>query len=289
MKIRIRNALNLVLSDPKLFLVLSSAILRFILLSLYIRYIKHPVEKKINGVRFKFDFSLDPAVKTMYCGLYEPNTVEFMKQTLRPGDTFIDVGASIGYLSCIAVGLVGKKGQVHSFEPVPKYFRSLESMAAANPDYNIKVNNCALGDAHGTSTIYITNRPNIGWNTMVPGLMRKETIGESIEVPVCRLDQYIDDLRLERVSLIKIDVEGFEFLVLKGLQNYLERAAQPPVLICEIVPKAYPLLVYGLDQLSDYLSKYTYQAFNIVRRTRTIDIRILKETTIVVFIPMLRL
>ena len=63
----------------------------------------------------------------MYYGSYAVPIVETMKRTLRPGDTFLDVGANIGYLSAIAAGLVGVTGQVHCFEPVPDYFRESES------------------------------------------------------------------------------------------------------------------------------------------------------------------
>ena len=63
-----------------------------------------------------------------------------------------------------------------------------------------------------------------------------------LEVPARRLDSYIGEKGLGRVSLIKIDVEGLEFSVLRGLSGYLEGTGHRPVIICEIVPYAYPLL-----------------------------------------------
>jgi len=104
------------------------------------------------------------------------------------GDVFVDVGANIGYISAIALGLVGQSGVVHSFEPVPDYFMRLKNIPAANRGYRHIVNQCALGERDGSAKIAVTNTSNIGWNTMVPKFMSAETTKEKIEVPVKRLD-----------------------------------------------------------------------------------------------------
>lgn len=242
------------------------------------------VEKKIKGVRFEFDFNLDPNIKKMYFGCYETETIETMRAVLKPGDIFIDVGANIGYLSCVGAGLVGRGGQVHSFEPVPQYFQRLEKMAKMNPDYKIIVNQYALGEKEGIANISVTNLQNIGWCTMVSGSMRKETIKETLDVRVYRLDNYIRQKALKDISLIKIDVEGFEFLVLKGLGNYFEDTNHRPIIICEIKPFVYSLLGCTLIQLLEYMKKYNYSAYNIVDANTKIDITRLEDITNVIFI-----
>ena len=80
-----------------------------------------PYLGKIQGVVFEFDFDLGPAVTQMYFGTYQPEVFLLMRRFMRPGDTFVDVGANIGYLSALGMGLVGASGEVHSFEPVPQY------------------------------------------------------------------------------------------------------------------------------------------------------------------------
>ena len=252
--------------------------------SVILRWPKVPIQKRIKGILFEFDFDLDlvmklmrnplklllqylsigakPTVLAMYYGAYEPDIVRVMKELLKKGDTFIDVGANIGYLSAIAMGLVGKTGQVHSFEPVPKHFQRLKNLALANKKYKIVVNQCALGEKEGTARIDVSSL-SIGTSTMVPSLRRKEIIEETIEVPTYRLDWYIKEKSISSISLIKIDAEGFEFPILKGLSGYFENANHLPAIICEITPAAYPLLGYTLAQLSEYMEKYNYHAFSL--------------------------
>lgn len=146
------------------------------------------------------------------------------------------------------------------------------------------VNQCALGEERGRAKIDVTNLPNIGWNTMVPGFMSNETRKKSIEVPRYRLDDYIKEKGLDKISLIKIDVEGFEFPVLKGLQNYFENPDHRPVILCEIAPSAYPLLGYTLAQLSNYMMKTRYRTFSLINTNAETDLARLEETTNVMFV-----
>ncbi|HTK81583.1 MAG TPA: FkbM family methyltransferase, partial [Bacteroidota bacterium] len=244
---RLKKALGLLASDPGL---LFKRVITEIQFSVHTP--DHPITKTFNGVKFQFDFAFDPALKLMYRSVYEVDIVRIFKKYLHPGDTFVDVGANIGYLSAIAAGLVGQTGQVHSFEPVPRYFERLRSFASMNPDRRIVANQLALGEAESTATINVTSLPNIGWNTLVPGMMNTESVGQSIEVPVQRLDKYIEQHRLGKIALVKIDTEGFEFPVLKGLSSYL--TTNKPVFMVEVAPSAYPLLGVSLAQLKEYMS-----------------------------------
>ena len=61
-------------------------------------------------------------VRYMYTGSYEIETYLALKKFLKPGDTFIDIGGNIGYITALAAGIVGKTGEVHAFEPIKKYF-----------------------------------------------------------------------------------------------------------------------------------------------------------------------
>ncbi|MFH1369563.1 MAG: FkbM family methyltransferase [Elusimicrobiota bacterium] len=244
---------------------------------------KSPVVKTNNGILFEYDFNFDQAIKLMYFGLYEPRTVKTINKFLKKDDIFIDIGANIGYISSIALGMVGKTGQVHSFEPVPRYFNKLKKLSEMNKDYRMTVNQCAAGEAKGSTKIAVTNLPNIGWNTIVPNFMPKETVGEFVDVPICRLDEYAAANSLNEISLIKIDTEGYEFPVMKGLDNYLKSASRKPSILCEIAPGAYPLLGYSLKQFSDYMKSHSYTATLVDIPGKPVEISELEGTTNVLF------
>ena len=89
-------------------------------------------------------------------------------------------------------------------------------------------------------------------------------IKETFQVKVKRLDDYIFENNLENISLIKIDVEGYEFPVLKGLSNYFhrERSNLPPIIV-EITPSALPLLGYTLKDFKIFLDINSYNAYTL--------------------------
>jgi FkbM family methyltransferase len=246
---------------------------------------KHLVTKRMNGVLFEFDFDLAPGiVRSMYIGTYEIDMAHLLQKFLQPGDTFIDVGANIGYITAFGAGRVGKSGQVHSFEPVPLYFQRLDRFRRLNPDYAIEVNAFALGETPGTACISVDTGENIGWNTLVPSFADTES-SQQVEVSVVRLDDYIREKALDRIRLIKVDTEGFEFPVLKGLQGYLDSTSHRPLILCEISPGAYHSLGSSLDQFDQYLKRYGYRVFNIHDLRQEVDLKTISELSTVLFKP----
>jgi FkbM family methyltransferase len=243
-----------------------------------------PTAADLNGVAFDFDFSLDPAVAQMYRGCYQVDVVEAMKRFLCPGGVFIDAGANIGYLSAIAMGLVGKEGEVHAFEPVPECADWLRRLSLSNPGYRLFVRPLALGDRSGKIQIDICAAGKIGWNTAVPNFMEKSSRGQSIEVEIVRLDSYLKENRITRVSLIKIDCEGYEFPILKGLEGFFKETPARPPIVSEIAPAAYPLLGVSLEELRDYMSRYGYQGYDLQDFRTPVDVTKLSGLTDVAFL-----
>jgi FkbM family methyltransferase len=249
--------------------------------------LKNYIIKEINGVKYEFDFNKNSQyTKQTYFNIYRLDLINIMKTKLKKGNVFFDVGANVGYISAIGAGLVGKSGQVHSFEPIPEYALHLKKMKELNPEYNIFVNSCACSDNKGFSNIHVSNL-DIRCSTMVPNFIKKDTIKENISVPVCRLDDYITENNLKNITFIKIDVEGFELKVLKGLQKYFEnsKVTDRPPIYCEIVPTVYPLLRLSLKSLSNYMERYSYHAFDCRDVSKEIDITKLEKTTNVLFLP----
>jgi len=222
----------------------------------------------------------------MYFNTFEPGVVDVLKRFLKRGDTFIDVGANIGYITAIGASLVGKKGWVYSFEPVPEYFSKLQELAELNSEYNIVVNQFALSDRRGQEKIYLSDYSNIGANTILPGLIDKEKIRDTIFINTARLDEYIEKENIKNIKVIKIDTEGFEYPVLLGFKNFFNKCRvnkllTPPLIICEICPPAYKFLGYRLEDLFKYMEVFNYFPFSILNYKKEFSIKkIKKESTI---------
>ncbi len=251
----------------------------------------HPIVKILNGVKFEFDTREDPYVRLMYFGLYEMGIVQHvMKNFLQKGDVFIDVGASIGYHTAFGAGYVGKTGEVHAFEPVPQYFEKLQKVARMNSECHIFVNQCALGDAEGDVDMYLA-KTHIVNNSIVRDFIGKGEITTTIRVPIRRLDSYIKEKELTTIKLIKIDVEGYEFSVLKGMERFFEETPNLPFIICEICPPAAHLQGYEVRDILLYMEKFSYAPYEVFNTNKKMNpSEIEKEHTIdVVFKPTSKL
>jgi FkbM family methyltransferase len=229
-----------------------------------------PAWKRINGVVFEYDLAHYRGTAPMYFGSYAPLVVEAMKRYLGPGGIFFDVGANIGYLSAIGAGLVGPRGEVHAFEPVPAYSDRVRRLTELNPRHTIFANAHAAGETAGACTIYITREP--GQNTMVRAYQQPTEIISTLEVPVVRLDDYIERKKVRRISLVKIDAEGFELPVLRGLDRYFALTGERPPIVCEIAPRSYALQGKKLADLVNYMSGHGYSARDLIDPDTHVDV-----------------
>jgi len=265
-KILFHNLIPTLLSDPKFFFKRVFLELK----STFVPLPQSPLIKEINGIKFEFDFNYCSHVKRFYFGTYEARLVRILKTFLKEGDTFIDVGANIGYITAVAAGCVGKKGAVHSFEPIPEYFQKIKKIAEMNKGYKIIVNPFAIGDEEGKIKIYISSQ--IGCDTVISA---KADGKNFLEVPVKRLDNYIIENKIHNIKIIKIDVEGFEFPVLKGLEEYFLKCRDNnfyPLVLCEIHPDWLPLVGSSLQNVFEYMAKFSYYPFDIIKLKRRISI-----------------
>lgn len=168
----------------------------------------------------------------MLDGFWEMWVTEEMMRAVRRGSTVIDVGANLGYFTLLLADLTGPEGKVLSFEPN----RALADRARSSVEVNgftpfTTVHDCALGGAEGRATIDIIAHQPGGGRT-------QDHDGEDIAgtVPVRRLDSFPEALDAE---FIKIDVEGYEQQVWRGMTGILARG-QPLTIFMEFTVGRYP-------------------------------------------------
>lgn len=161
-------------------------------------------------------------------GWFDRTLTDTIRQLLRPGMTFIDIGANFGTYTLIGAERVGEAGRVIAIEPAAAIAALLFENAGLNGFASrAEVLRCALGEAEGTLTLYeFATRQ--GSNTMLASVAddARTQFGEAIvtrEVACRTLDSIAAEQGLDRIDLIKIDVEGFEDKVLAGGQATLLR------------------------------------------------------------------
>ena len=156
----------------------------------------------------------------MAMGEYEEQTTSLFERTLKPGMVMLDVGAHVGYFSLLAARLVGSEGKVFSFEPDPINYDLLVQNIELNQYGNIFPVNSAVGDKVGSLTLFQTALDNGRHSTYHHGLPESG----SVEVAVSTLDAFLDARDWPDIDLVKVDVEGAEMDVLRGMAGLLEKS-----------------------------------------------------------------
>ncbi len=147
----------------------------------------------------------------------------YLIHQLDLGDTFVDVGAHYGYFTLLASSLVGKGGTVISYEPSPNTYSILHQNV--KDIAHIKSYNSAVSDSDHSLTFYEFPNYYSEYNTFdVTQFVDKDWYQiyppEQIKVNCVQLQSEIESLHIDP-KIIKIDVEGAEYQVIKGMQDYL--------------------------------------------------------------------
>jgi FkbM family methyltransferase len=172
-------------------------------------------------------------------GEWEPESTEVLRATLRSGDTFIDIGANVGYFSLLASALVGAEGKIIAFEPNPPTFNALTQNIALNRCTNVTALAVGLSDRTGAAELQNDTPENAGAASLVP---RASPNANTVLVQLDTLDRVLEMRQIESVSMIKIDVEGAEVVALRGALETLRR--HRPSVLCEVSE-------YSLEQMGD--------------------------------------
>ncbi len=149
----------------------------------------------------------------------------FYIQYMQPGMVAFDVGANIGEISLLFSRFVGLQGEVHSFECSPNTFNRLRETVAISNRKNIIQNCICLSDAIGTAELYIFDDDHASWNTMANRPLHEYGINIqpiSVEkVLTTTIDEYCESRNIQQIDLLKIDVEGAEYQVIKGASRMM--------------------------------------------------------------------
>jgi len=196
----------------------------------------------------------DPAQHTVATTQFEPGTALTIWSLLKEGDSFIDIGANFGLFSRIASKKLGENGMVFSIEPNPAAYKFLLEGAENNM---FPMNVVASKSADLAFTLH---KP---W-------YRQTTAGRFLQtengtIKSIKLDDLYNDKVIKNVTLIKIDTEGAEFLVLEGAKQLLQE--YKPFVIAEVVPAYAKYFNYTVEELYVFMKNLGYSHFYEINDT----------------------
>jgi len=212
-----------------------------------------------GGLNWSLDLDEGIDLSIFLLGSFEPLTARLIARLLRPGMTAIDIGANVGAHALPMAKAVGPAGRVFAIEPTAWAFDRLSSNLSLNPE--LKQSLVAIHGLLGQEGTVAPAAIYSSWNIDAPSAAKHPVHGGSAhslgDARVLTLDQMIEEHRLVRVDLVKLDVDGFECSVLRGGLQALARFAPP--IVFELAPYALAEQGSSLGELLEILRGLGYE------------------------------
>lgn len=250
-KKNIRKALNLITGNSK--------------------YLTYPITWR--NTEYDLDFRINNGVEDFRLKQWggEKDYVIDMMNSLHDDDVFYDIGSSVGLMSIIAAKCL-TKGKVISFEPDKENLRCLHKNYSINHLSNYKSLNLAIGDEKGVLKLYTS-----GSDGYSPSLEKVNGIDSFVEVEVDTIDNLIEKENLPYPSVIKIDIEGAEFMALKGMHNLLSSDNRPRILFIELHPNFLPAFKTTSKEVLNFLNSFNYNMEHQIERENQILCKLIRK------------
>ncbi|MGI8946319.1 MAG: FkbM family methyltransferase [Thermoleophilaceae bacterium] len=162
-------------------------------------------------------------------GTVEQEVQEALRRTLSPGDVVHDIGANLGFMALLAARMVGPAGRVVAFEPVPHSAAGARRNAELNGFSQLEVREEAVAAADGRVELAVV--ADASWSFLAERADHPLT-AEVLEVASVTIDRLVADGEVPPPNLVKVDVEGAEGDVLRGMAETMRTAR--PTIVCEL-------------------------------------------------------
>jgi FkbM family methyltransferase len=218
-----------------------------------------------DGYTFPVDRGTLLGWSVHFFGTYEPEVRAVLREHLHANDVAIDIGANVGWHALMMASRVGTGGRVYAFEPNETTRRRLIAAIEDNALSNVVVDPRAVSDRVGAAGF---DAPPAGHVWDGTGRLSRDATATSIECTT--LDAFAESQQITRVSFIKIDVEGWEFAVLRGAERLLQIAR--PVVVFEYDPAYISRSGGSGNALTALLAGSGYELFALHPRRRPLPV-----------------
>ena len=190
------------------------------------------VRSRSDGMAIEVDTREVIDWEEYFNGGYEPHMAHLFRLLIRAGGVAIDVGANVGAHTLTLAHLVGPSGRVLAFEPNPVVRHKLVANLNLNGLENVSIFDTALGSMNHKLMLRVPKKDSPeASNPGLASIWALDSPHDLVEVIVRPFDDVVEELSLQHIDLVKIDVQGFEEPVLRGMRSSLSRFS--PIVVFE--------------------------------------------------------
>lgn len=199
-------------------------------------------------------------------GVYEPLETEIIKKEVKSGDIVLDIGAHIGYYTLILAKIVGENGKVFAFEADPTNFNLLKKNIITNGYKNVILIHNAVSNENKKIKLYLCE-----YNNGMHRIYKSKFCSSYIEIESTRLDDYFEKINFNKqINFVKMDVEGAELDVLRGMSLLLDKNKKLKI-VTEFAPVSLFERGNNPEDFIKILNKHDFQFFDINEKKNKIN------------------
>ena len=202
-----------------------------------------------GNLNFEVDTTYPMESSVWLAGVYDVTTTNFLKKVIHPDDVVLDIGANCGALTLVVASLIDQ-GKIYAFEPAPAVRSRLQGNVELNPKLKEIVTVLPYGLGRHNYKGFYNEDPNYRGNGSLHGQ-------QGIAVEVFSLDEWVALEKLDKIDVIKIDVEGMEYDVLMGGKAVLEK--YHPILYFETLEIFFATSSHSIKDTYEFLSSLGYR------------------------------
>ncbi len=231
-------------------------------------YAPHRVQLSVGPTeRVKFWWSYFPANFSADRGMFDywgddVGELRFLWKYLKPGMTFVDIGAFHGIYSVIAARRLGDGSRVVAFEPSPRERRRLQLHLRYNGIKAVVVEPYAVAAEGGEAALTVVGDGYQTMNSLRTPSVDHHVQQQQVVVQTIALDEYLRRNHIDNVDLMKVDAEGGEIQIFNGAKALL--SGLRPLVICEVLDRVTSPWGYRAREIVERLCAYDYGWFEIL-------------------------